>query len=143
MPFSVFSQMIDHAMERALPTNIVYKDDGFYISVKVPGIARKDISVDIQGRTLRVSINKAIVSVECPVEKNVEHVTTEKSPALSPICVVHLAEFDIPSKAERTFQFREALDADAASIDLTAGVLTISVTYQLRGSKRTLMLDQE
>lgn len=131
--FSSVAQFLERALERgmvqALPTNIVDKDDGFELSVKVPGVARKDIVVDINGRVVKVAVNQMVQSVE----------GTPEQPA-SPKGV-HLAEFAIPSKAERSFEFREALDADAAKLDLADGVLTVWVAYQTRGTKRTLTLN--
>lgn len=139
--FSSISQLIERALDRAtaqaLPTNIVDKNDGFELSVKVPGVSRKDIVVDIQGRILKIAITKASASNS---EQAPEAQTaTEQVQAKR---VVHLGEFAVPVQAERAFEFREALDAEGASLDLTDGILTISVAYQTRGTKRTLTLGE-
>lgn len=123
--FAALTQFIDRALDRSLPTNIVDKGEGFEIAVKVPGVARKDIAVDIQGRFVKVSVGKAASSV---------------SDDNSAVPAVHLAEFEVPARAERVFQFREALDTESAALDLKDGILTIGVAYQQRGSKRTLTL---
>ena len=136
--FSSISHLIDRALDRnlyqALPTNIVEKSDGFSLSVKVPGVSRKDIAVDIQGRIIKVTINKGLSSAQNSVEQGLPLPLAPRG--------VHLAEFDVPVKAERAFEFREVLDADAATLDLTDGILIISVGYQMRGSKRTLTLGE-
>lgn len=122
--FAALTQFIDRALDRSLPTNIVDKGEGFEIAVKVPGVARKDIAVDIQGRFVKVSIGKAATAVE--------------EPSAAPM--MHLTEFEVPARAERVFQFRESLDADSAALDLQDGILKIGVAYQQRGNKRTLTL---
>ncbi len=122
--FAALTQFIDRALDRSLPTNIVDKGEGFEIAVKVPGVARKDIAVDIQGRFVKVSVGKAATEAQEP----------------SALPTVHLAEFEVPARAERVYQFREALDADSAALELQDGILKIGVAYQQRGSKRTLTL---
>lgn len=122
--FAALTQFIDRALDRSLATNIVDKGEGFEIAVKVPGVARKDIAVDIQGRFVKVSVGKEAAE---PQESSV-------------LPTVHLAEFEVPARAERVYQFREALDADSASLELQDGILKIGVAYQQRGSKRTLTL---
>lgn len=122
--FAALTQFIDRALDRSLPTNIVDKGEGFEIAVKVPGVARKDIAVDIQGRFVKVSVGKAA--------------TESSEPSALP--AVHLAEFEVPARAERVYQFREALDTDSAALELQDGILKIGVAYQQRGSKRTLTL---
>lgn len=136
--FSVLSQLMDRALDRSLPSNIVEKDDAFEISVRVPGIARKDIAVDIQGRFVKVSINKLARTPE-PGATAEQGEQNAAQPTIASR-VVHMAEFDVPAKAERMFQFRETLDAEAASLDLTDGILKITVGYLQRGTKRTLTL---
>jgi HSP20 family protein len=135
--FSTLTNLIDRAMERAidktLPTNIIENNDGFELLVKVPGISRNDISVDIQGRVVKVSISK-MASQETAAAT--EHVSDAEMTHRN----VHLSEFEVPTKAERSFQFREALDADSATLKLEDGILTIMVAYQTRSSKRTLTL---
>lgn len=140
--FSVLSQLIDRAMERVLPTNVVEKNDGFEIFVKVPGVSRKDIAVDIQGRVVKVSVSKNAAPAASSVKTGPDEVPIENAHTATPGCVFHVAEFDIPAKAERSFQFREALDADSAALDLADGILKISVTPQLRSSKRTLTFSE-
>lgn len=140
--FSVFSQLFDRAMERALPTNVVEKNDVFEISIKVPGVSRKDITVDIQGRVVKVAVRKNTIPVAVPVKTDPEDSSIENTHTATPTCVLHLAEFDIPVEAERAFQFREALDADSAALDLADGILTISVMPQQRSNKRTLTFSE-
>lgn len=139
--FSSISQLIERALDRAtaqaLPTNIVDKNDGFELSVKVPGVSRKDIVVDIQGRVLKIAITKAAAPNTEQAPSSEAQTAPEQVQAKR---VVHLGEFAIPVQAERAFEFREALDAEGASLDLTDGILTISVAYQTRGTKRTLTL---
>ncbi len=122
--FAALTHFIDRALDRSLPTNIVDKGEGFEIAVKVPGVARKDIAVDIQGRFVKVSVGKAATD-------------PQESSALP---AAHLVEFEVPARAERVYQFREALDADSAALELQDGILKIDVAYQQRASKRTLTL---
>ena len=136
--FSSISHLIDRALDRtialALPTNIVETNDGFALSVKMPGVSRKDIVVDIQGRVVKIAINKGQSSAQSTADQGLPSPVAPRG--------VHLVEFDVPVKAERAFEFREALDADAAKLDLVDGILTIYVGYQMRGSKRTLTLGE-
>lgn len=119
----LLSQLIDRALDRGLPANIVDSNDGFEISVKVPGVAKSDISVDIQGRVVTVAVNKS---------------ASEEQSQEAPRRTVHMLEYDIPAKAERSFQFRETLDAESASLELADGILKINVGYLQRAGKRTL-----
>lgn len=121
-----FDRTLDRTLDRSLPTNIVNHNDVFELSIKVPGVSRNDIAVDIDGRTVTVTVNK-----ETPVEA--VGVTSSK-----PTGVPVLAEYNVPVKAERVFQFREMLDAESASLVLADGILTIKVAQLLRGNKRTL-----
>lgn len=136
--FSSISHLIDRALDRtmyqALPTNIIETSDGFALSVKVPGVSRKDIVVDIQGRIVKITVNKGQSPTQHNADQGVPSPVTGRG--------VHLVEFEAPIKAERAFEFREALDAEAATLDLADGILTISVGYQMRGSKRTLTLSE-
>lgn len=129
--FRPFDRTFEHAIYPVLPTNIIEKPEGFVLSVKVPGIARKDVAVDIQGRTVKIVIN---------TEKSPIAGEQERPRQAEAEC--HLVEFAVPLKAERIFEFREALDADAASLELNNGILTIVVGYQTRNSKRTLTLNE-
>lgn len=122
----MLERAFDRTLDRSLPTNIVNHNDVFELSIKVPGVSRNDIAVDIDGRTVTVTVNK-----ETPVEA--VGVTSSK-----PTGVPVLAEYNVPVKAERVFQFREMLDAESASLVLADGILTIKVAQQLRGNKRTL-----
>ena len=133
LPISnLFERALERPMRQILPTNIVETDDGFTLSVKVPGVSRKSIAVDILGRIVKISVNTTI--------KDDEKAAKQESSLSSPRSV-HLVEFDAPVKAERAFEFRDALDAEAATLDFTDGILTLSVGYQMRGSKRTLTLN--
>lgn len=125
LPNSLFSQLIDRALERALPTNIIERNDGFDIQVRVPGVAKKDITVDIQGHKVRISVQESQES------------------SVSTSDIVHLTEFSPSVVGEREFHFRDTLDADSASIELHAGILTLHVGLLQRGGKRTLTFGEE
>jgi HSP20 family protein len=100
----------------------VENQDGYVIQARVPGVAKKDIQVDIQGRYLKIVVQPA-----------------QEQPAADGNRVV-LSEFDTVGRAERVLQFREGLDADSASLALADGVLTIRVASPVQRNRRTLTL---
>lgn len=124
----ILERALDLKLDRSLPTNITNHNDVFEMNIKVPGVSRDDIAVDIDGRTVTVTVNK-----ETPVEAVG---TTEKQEGV-PVMV----EYQVPTKAERVFQFREMLDAESAKLTLANGILTVKVAQQLRGNKRTMKPD--
>ena len=119
---SLFNQTLAAIVAGGLPLHVVENQDGYDIQARVPGVAKKDIQVDIQGRYLKIVVQPA-----------------QEQPAVDGNRVV-LSEFDTVGRAERVLQFREGLDADSASLALADGVLTIRVASPVQRNRRTLTL---
>ena len=119
---SLFNQTLSAIVAGGLPLHVVENQDGYVIQARVPGVAKKDIQVDIQGRYLKIVVQPA-----------------QEQPAADGNRVV-LSEFDTVGRAERVLQFREGLDADSASLALADGVLTIRVASPVQRNRRTLTL---
>ena len=119
---SLFNQTLSAIVAGGLPLLVVENQDGYVIQARVPGVAKKDIQVDIQGRYLKIVVQPA-----------------QEQPAADGNRVV-LSEFDTVGRAERVLQFREGLDADSASLALADGVLTIRVASPVQRNRRTLTL---
>ena len=120
---SLFNQTLSAIVSGGLPLHVVESQDGYVIQARVPGVAKKDIQVDIQGRYLKIVVQPA-----------------QEQPAADGNRVV-LSEFDTAGRAERVLQFREGLDADSASLALSDGVLTIRVASPVQRNRRTLTLN--
>lgn len=120
---SLFNQTLSAIVSGGLPLHVVENQDGYVIQARVPGVAKKDIQVDIQGRYLKIVVQPA-----------------QEQPAADGNRVV-LSEFDNAGRAERVLQFREGLDADSASLALSDGVLTIRVASPVQRNRRTLTLN--
>ena len=119
---SLFNHTLSAIVAGGLPLHVVENQDGYVIQARVPGVAKKDIQVDIQGRYLKIVVQP-----------------TQEQPAADGNRVV-LSEFDTVGRAERVLQFREGLDADSASLALADGVLTIRVASPVQRNRRTLTL---
>ena len=119
---SLFNQTLSAIVAGGLRLHVVENQDGYVIQARVPGVAKKDIQVDIQGRYLKIVVQPA-----------------QEQPAADGNRVV-LSEFDTVGRAERVLQFREGLDADSASLALADGVLTIRVASPVQRNRRTLTL---
>ena len=103
-----------------IPANVIGRDNEFDIQLQVPGVSKEDIAVTIEGRTVGIKIDKKVA------DQKVED--------------AFLQEFGPLTQAERSFQFRELLDAESAKLQLNDGLLTVSVGYKHKSDKRTLTL---
>lgn len=110
------------ALFDGMPLNVSETQDGYTVQARLPGVARKDIQVDVQGRYLKITVQ--------PSEANP---STSSKRAL-------LSEFHTIGQAERMLQFRDALDAESASLALEDGILTLKVASAIQQNRRTLTL---
>jgi len=109
------------SMGNTLLANVLHKEDTFEIQVQVPGILKEQIQVEVHGRCVKIAVDAT------------QRVQTGAQPLVM--------EFTTQDRAQRTFEFREQLDEEQASVQLKDGVLSVFVIPKTRSTRRVLRLD--
>ena len=107
-----------HANDFYPPTNIAENDDQFTVEMRVPGLLREDLSIEVEDKTLIVR-----GEIKRPSEGTV--VRQERT----------------EGKFERTITFKHTLNIDLVQADLIHGILRVTLPKSEEAKPRKITIN--